>query len=327
MTDKHEDDYEYHHDDVDEDDDRARELIAQEERAANEYEAMADDSDDRDAEAVFRDIAREEKVHAGELFLILLQKDPEEMHAHAEGMKEAAEITGMDEDVGKDIMDMSLRELFSMKRGEVLDKANGVSSFEKDGLNNHLTSEESKALEDTPVAVAKGRRRVLMQDHKIQADRNRFHHDDPSRKDPVDPGEQQWEESKAESRMISTGRAGQTDSDAEVRSRKRLGNHFQVKNNNMSSTPRNDALARAAQRESEQNALEGDASYQFDRLRNEHEQSADSVVGKTRRAMLAANQQAASMGLSTPTSPAQPVTRGNARYMLEERGIDPDAVL
>lgn len=248
MTCEHDDGFEYHHDDVDEDDERIRELTAQEERAANEYESMADDSDDEDVKTVFNDIAREEKVHAGELFLILLQKDPEEMHAHAEGVKEAAELTGMDEDAGKNIMDMTFRELFNMKRGEVMDKANGVTSFEKDGMpNNHMTSEEAKAVEDTPTPVAKARKRVLMQDHKKEAhDKKKSgHHEAEPQPDPEEEKKRADDEWK--NRNEIAGRP--TDNpDRKVRELGKLGNYQQARNNNMSSNPKNDALAATTQR-------------------------------------------------------------------------------
>lgn len=102
------------------DDNRTRELIAQEERAANDYDQLAEESDSEDAKAVYEDIADEEKVHAGELLILLLKEDPKQKEDLEEGSEEVKELIG-----GK-----SFREMFDEGRNKVLAKANGCDESE-----------------------------------------------------------------------------------------------------------------------------------------------------------------------------------------------------
>ncbi len=99
------------------DDSRTRELIAQEERASNDYEQLADEADDEDTKEVYEDISDEEKVHAGELLVLLLKQDPKQKEALEEGSEEVRELVGGE----------SFRSMFEKGRGKVIDKANGVS--------------------------------------------------------------------------------------------------------------------------------------------------------------------------------------------------------
>ena len=99
------------------DDSRTRELIAQEERASNDYEQLADEADDEDTKEVYEDISDEEKVHAGELLVLLLKQDPKQREALEQGSEEVRELVGGE----------SFREMFSKGRDKVVAKANGVS--------------------------------------------------------------------------------------------------------------------------------------------------------------------------------------------------------
>ena len=99
------------------DDSRTRELIAQEERASNDYEQLADEADDADTKEVYEDISNEEKVHAGELLVLLLKQDPKQKKALEEGSEEVRELVGGE----------SFRSMFEKGRGAVIAKANGTS--------------------------------------------------------------------------------------------------------------------------------------------------------------------------------------------------------
>lgn len=99
------------------DDSRTRELIAQEERASNDYEQLADEADDADTKEVYEDISDEEKVHAGELLVLLLKQDPKQKKALEEGSEEVRELVGGE----------SFRSMFEKGRGAVIAKANGTS--------------------------------------------------------------------------------------------------------------------------------------------------------------------------------------------------------
>lgn len=101
------------------DDNRARELIAEEERAANDYEQLSEESDDEDTKKVFDDIAREEKVHAGELFLLLLKEDPDQKGALKQAEGEVETLTGD-----------SFRKMFEEGREKVIKKAQGASAMD-----------------------------------------------------------------------------------------------------------------------------------------------------------------------------------------------------
>ena len=69
-----------------------RDLIVDEHEAVNEYEDLADRTADPRAKRMYRDIAREEKVHAGELNALLDEQDPENPAAECEGRAEAQEM-------------------------------------------------------------------------------------------------------------------------------------------------------------------------------------------------------------------------------------------
>ena len=100
------------------DDNRARELIAEEERAANDYEQLSEESDDEDTKKIFDDIAREEKVHAGELFLLLLKEDPDQKGALEQAEGEVETLTGA-----------SFKKMFEEGREKVIKKAQGASAI------------------------------------------------------------------------------------------------------------------------------------------------------------------------------------------------------
>lgn len=100
------------------DDNRARELIAEEERAANDYEQLSEESDDEDTKKIFDDIAREEKVHAGELFLLLLKEDPDQKGALEQAEGEVETLTGD-----------SFKKMFEEGREKVIKKAQGASAI------------------------------------------------------------------------------------------------------------------------------------------------------------------------------------------------------
>lgn len=100
------------------DDNRTKELIAQEERASNDYDQLADEADDPATKKVFEDISDEEKVHAGELLILLLRQDPKEKEALGEGSEEVKELVGGE----------SFREMFAKGRKKVEDKANGAEN-------------------------------------------------------------------------------------------------------------------------------------------------------------------------------------------------------
>ncbi len=65
-----------------------RQMIAAEYEAVQLYDQLADSIDDGDAVAVLRDIANEEKVHAGEFLELLKRIDPEEAKRYREGARE-----------------------------------------------------------------------------------------------------------------------------------------------------------------------------------------------------------------------------------------------
>jgi rubrerythrin len=62
--------------------------------AINLYEQLAALSDNKDIQAVFLDIAKEEKTHVGEFHTMLLKMDAEQVKELAHGQKEVAELTG-----------------------------------------------------------------------------------------------------------------------------------------------------------------------------------------------------------------------------------------
>ncbi len=66
--------------------------IAAEQEASYLYEAHADATDNALAREVLLDIAREERVHAGEFQKLLYILEPDEVNAMAEGAKEVVEM-------------------------------------------------------------------------------------------------------------------------------------------------------------------------------------------------------------------------------------------
>lgn len=97
-----------------EDTENMRDLLEEEHEAVNDYERMADESGDSHTKDVFRDIAREEKVHEGELFLLLLEKDPQQRPAMEEASEESEDMGGP-----------SFREMLESGRAKVVSKARG----------------------------------------------------------------------------------------------------------------------------------------------------------------------------------------------------------
>lgn len=67
-------------------------LVAAEYEAIQLYQQLAESIDDPVAIEVLRDIADEEKVHAGEFLRLLHHLDPEEQKFYAEGAEEVEEI-------------------------------------------------------------------------------------------------------------------------------------------------------------------------------------------------------------------------------------------
>lgn len=124
------------------DDNRTRELIAQEERAANDYDQLAEESDSDDAKAVYEDIADEEKVHAGELLILLLKEDPKQKDDLEEGSEEVRELIG-----GK-----SFREMFDEGRKKVIAKANGC---DEDDIAKATDTSRYKRMKDNRTTVGK----------------------------------------------------------------------------------------------------------------------------------------------------------------------------
>jgi len=70
-------------------------LIAAEYEAVQLYMQLAESIDDKLAQAVLKDIADEERIHAGEFLRLLKELDPEEEKFYLEGAEEVEEL--MDE--------------------------------------------------------------------------------------------------------------------------------------------------------------------------------------------------------------------------------------
>lgn len=68
--------------------------IAAEYEAVQLYMQIAEATDDRLAAAVLKDVADEERVHAGEFLRLLKALAPEEEKFYTEGTKEVEEIMG-----------------------------------------------------------------------------------------------------------------------------------------------------------------------------------------------------------------------------------------
>ncbi len=67
-------------------------LVAAEYEAVQLYMQLAESIDDELAVEVLKDIADEERVHAGEFLRLLRQLDPEEERFYAEGAEEVEEM-------------------------------------------------------------------------------------------------------------------------------------------------------------------------------------------------------------------------------------------
>ncbi|GEM_PF-1193992 len=79
-----------------------RYFIAAEYEAIQLYMQIAEATEDELAQAVLKDIADEEKVHAGEFLRLLHHLDPDEKDFYEEGIEEVEEIM---EDLGYEIED------------------------------------------------------------------------------------------------------------------------------------------------------------------------------------------------------------------------------
>src|SRR5919108_3981825 len=69
-------------------------MVAAEYEAIQLYMQLAESTDNRLAQAVLRDIANEERVHAGEFLKLLYHLEPDEERLYAEGFEEVEEIAG-----------------------------------------------------------------------------------------------------------------------------------------------------------------------------------------------------------------------------------------
>ena len=69
-----------------------RYMIAAEYEAIQLYMQLAESTDNKLAQEVLRDIADEERVHAGEFLQLLYQLDPKEKEFYSEGFEEVEEI-------------------------------------------------------------------------------------------------------------------------------------------------------------------------------------------------------------------------------------------
>jgi len=67
-------------------------MVAAEYEAVQLYMQLAESTDDKLAQEVLRDIANEERVHAGEFLRLLMQLAPDEEKFYDEGAEEVQEI-------------------------------------------------------------------------------------------------------------------------------------------------------------------------------------------------------------------------------------------
>jgi rubrerythrin len=67
-------------------------MVAAEYEAIQLYMQLAESTDNKLAQAVLRDIADEERVHAGEFLRLLKELDPEEEEFYKDGYEEVEEI-------------------------------------------------------------------------------------------------------------------------------------------------------------------------------------------------------------------------------------------
>lgn len=122
-----------------------RQLIREELDASNSYEEKAQATSDPEAAKVYRDISREEKVHAGELQALLDREDPESTEAMKEGMEE----TGLEG---------SFKDIFDRKREDYIHKAVYGTHVEKanKAKNDKAISDAEKAAQDAARYSAQG---------------------------------------------------------------------------------------------------------------------------------------------------------------------------
>lgn len=71
--------------------------IASEYEAIQLYDQLAESIEDKDAIKILREIADDEKVHAGNFLKLLEKLDPDENDFYKEGAKEACEIMDCEE--------------------------------------------------------------------------------------------------------------------------------------------------------------------------------------------------------------------------------------
>jgi rubrerythrin len=67
-------------------------LVAAEYEAVQLYTQLAESTDDKLAQAVLKDVADEERVHAGEFLRLLMELAPDEKAFYGKGAKEVEEI-------------------------------------------------------------------------------------------------------------------------------------------------------------------------------------------------------------------------------------------
>ncbi len=117
-----------------------RQLIREELDASNSYEEKAQATSDPEAAKVYRDISREEKVHAGELQALLDREDPES----TEAMKEGIEETGLEG---------SFKDIFDRKREDYIHKSVYGVHIEKRNKNKEI--EEQRKTEEQAAKYSK----------------------------------------------------------------------------------------------------------------------------------------------------------------------------
>lgn len=122
-----------------------RQLIREELDASNSYEEKAQATSDPEAAKVYRDISREEKVHAGELQALLDREDPES----TEAMKEGIEETGLEG---------SFKDIFDRKREDYIHKSMFGVHIEKAGKmdNDRAIRNALQRERDTETATGTG---------------------------------------------------------------------------------------------------------------------------------------------------------------------------
>ena len=123
-----------------------RQLIREELDASNSYEEKAQATSDPEAAKVYRDISREEKVHAGELQALLDREDPESTEAMKEGMEE----TGLEG---------SFKDIFDRKREDYIHKSVYGTHVEKanKAKNNKYIQEALGDEQAAEQAIKEGR--------------------------------------------------------------------------------------------------------------------------------------------------------------------------